>query len=124
MVLGITLALLQFVLGTQVRELVDHFMESGIARTNIIDSLPEWWKFHRSASWIVLAVHVFWAVRLYKIPQLKIYATLVLAILLGQITTGILFTQISMPAFAQPIHIVLGFALILVDLRSLIATKV
>ena len=124
MVLGITLTLLQFVLGTQVRELVDHFMESGIARTNIIDSLPEWWKFHRSASWIVLAVHVFWAVRLYKIPQLKIYATLVLAILLGQITTGILFTQISMPAFAQPIHIVLGFALILVDLRSLIATKV
>ena len=124
MIVSITLALLQFVLGTQVRELVDHFMESGITRTNIIDSLPEWWKLHRSAAWIVLVSHVVWAVSLYKMPQLKSYAIMVFVILLGQMTTGILFIQIGIPAFAQPVHIVLGFALILVDLRAILATKV
>jgi cytochrome c oxidase assembly protein subunit 15 len=124
MIVGISLAILQFVLGTQVRELVDHFMESGVARISIIDSLPEWWKIHRSAAWIVLAAHLAWAMRLYKMPQLKSYAITVFAILLGQMTTGILFTQIGMPAFAQPVHIVLGFALILVDLRAILATKV
>jgi heme A synthase len=59
-----------------------------------------------------------------KMPRLAVYAKLTFAILLAQTLTGILFTQFGFPAFAQPVHILLGFALVLVDLRTLLATKV
>ena len=122
-VASLVIAFLQLVLGTQVREAVDIALESGIARTDIVDSLPKWWGSHRSAVWLIIALHSLWAFPIMKMPRLAVYAKLIFAILLAQSMTGILFTQFGFPAFAQPAHILLGFALVLVDLRILLATK-
>ena len=123
LIASITIAFLQLVLGTQVREAVDIALEAGIARIDLTHSLPKWWGIHRSAVWVIIIVHAMWAVPMMKLPQLALYAKLTLAILLAQTLTGTLFTQFGFPAFAQPIHIILGFALILVDLRILLASK-
>jgi cytochrome c oxidase assembly protein subunit 15 len=123
LIASLIIAFLQFVLGTQVREAVDIALESGIARQDFGHSLPQWWMLHRSAVWVIILVHAMWAVPMMKLPKFAFYAKLTLAILLAQTLTGVLFTQFGFPAFAQPIHIVLGFALILADLRTLLASK-
>lgn len=123
-VASLVMAFLQLVLGTQVRELVDIAIEAKIARTDIVNSLPKWWGIHRSAVWVIVALHAIWAFPMMKIPHLAFYAKLTFAILLAQTMTGILFTHFGFPAFAQPVHILLGFALVLVDLRLLLSTKV
>jgi cytochrome c oxidase assembly protein subunit 15 len=120
---SLTIAFLQLVLGTQVREIVDIAIESGVARIDLVNSLPKWWGIHRSAVWLIVIVHAMWAFPMMKMPRIALYAKLTFAILLAQTMTGILFTHFGFPAFAQPIHIILGFALILVDLRILLASK-
>jgi len=123
LIASLTIAFLQLVLGTQVREAVDIALEAGIARIDIMHSLPKWWGIHKSAVWVIIVVHAIWAIPMLKLPRFALYAKLTLAILLSQTLTGVLFTQFGFPAFAQPIHIILGFALILVDLRILLASK-
>lgn len=123
-VASLVIAFLQLVLGTQVREWVDIAIEARISRTDIVNFLPNWWEIHRSAVWVIIVLHALWAFPIMKMPRLGVYAKLTFAILLAQTMTGILFTQFGFPAFAQPVHILLGFALVLVDLRILLATKV
>jgi heme A synthase len=62
-------------------------------------------------------------VPLLKNSGLRVFAGLALGILFAQAITGVLFTQLGMPALVQPMHIMLGFGLILVDFRVMISTK-
>ena len=65
-----------------------------------------------------------WAVPLLKFKELRNYAGLAIGVIVALATSGFLFVQLSMPAVVQPIHILLGFGLILADLRVLLASKV
>ena len=121
---SLLIAFMQLVFGTQIREAVDLALMLDVSRANLIDSLPEWWVLHRSAVWPIIAVHLMWAIPMLKNENFRNYAQITIAILLGQTITGLLFTQMGFPAFAQPIHIILGFGLILIDFRTLIASKV
>jgi cytochrome c oxidase assembly protein subunit 15 len=121
---SLVLAFSQLVFGTQVREQVDLALEAGVSRPDILDSLPSWWKAHRTAVWPIIAVHLLWAVPLLKNSGLRVFAGLALGILFAQSITGVLFTHLGMPALVQPMHIMLGFGLILIDLRALLASKV
>jgi cytochrome c oxidase assembly protein subunit 15 len=108
---SLVIAFLQLVLGTQVREQVDILLKDEVSRPKILDSLPAWWKIHRTAIWPLLILHLAWAVQIIKIDRIKSFA-------------WILFSNLGMPALVQPAHILLGFGLILVDLRVLLASKV
>jgi len=121
---SLVIAFLQLVLGTQVREQVDILLEDGVSRPEILDSLPPWWKIHRTAFWPILILHLAWAVQIIKIDRIKSFARITIGVLLAQTLTGFLFSNLGMPALVQPAHILLGFGLILVDLRVLLATKV
>lgn len=121
---SLVLAFLQLVLGTQVREQVDILIEHGVARPEILDSLPTWWKIHRTAVWPLLILHLAWAVPLLKNRGLRKYAVITIGVIGALATSGFLFVQLGMPAIIQPAHILLGFGLILVDLRVLLASKV
>ena len=121
---SLTFAFLQLVLGTQVREQVDILLEHGVARPDILDSLPTWWKIHRTAVWPLLILHLAWAIPATKIDVLKSFAWITIGILIAQTLTGFIFSNLGMPALVQPAHIFLAFGLILVDLRVLLASKV
>ena len=123
LIFALALSFLQFVMGTQVREQIDILLESGIARANLLDSLPSWWKFHRSAVWHLILLHLFWVVPAMKIKGLRNFSFIAVAILLAQTLSGFFFVNLGMPALVQPAHIMLAFGLILVDLRALLASK-
>lgn len=106
----------QLVFGTQVREAIDGLSAAGVMRSDWLGALPDWWKAHRTASWVVLAAHAAWSVPLWRQGgDAKRLAQVVAAILAGQFLTGVAFSWAGMPAPAQPVHLLLGMALVLVN---------
>jgi cytochrome c oxidase assembly protein subunit 15 len=108
----------QLIFGTQVREAIDSLSQAGILRASWVDSLPVWWKAHRSASWAVLLVNAAWIVPVLRRSEgqkAKRAAWGVAAILLCQIASGILLVHAGMPALGQPVHLLLGMGLVLAN---------
>jgi cytochrome c oxidase assembly protein subunit 15 len=112
--LALVLTVAQLVLGTQVREQVDLLNHSEVLRADWIGALPGWWKVHRSGSWAVLAVQLMWLMPLRNAEgSLRTIVRLASALLSAQILTGVVFVNLGMPPWAQPVHLLLAVGLIL-----------
>ena len=120
---SLAISFLQLVLGTQVREQIDGLLEHGVERANLISELPSWWKIHRSAIWPLMLLHLSWIVPIFKVKELRIYAGGVLAIISTLAISGFAFVKLGMPAVIQPLHILLAFSLVLLNLRTYLATR-
>lgn len=119
-ILSIILTLVQIVIGTQVREQVDHLNEAGVIRSNWVENLD--WKFyvHRSFSVIVLALN-FWLWRFNKKHQLGFKELNAVMILIGlEVLLGVLLNYVDFPKFAQPSHLLLGTILLAFQLYAII----
>lgn len=119
-ILSIILTLVQIVMGTQVREQVDHLNEAGVIRSNWVENLD--WKFyvHRSFSVIVLALN-FWLWRFNKKHQLGFKELNAVMILIGlEVLLGVLLNYVDFPKFAQPSHLLLGTILLAFQLYAII----
>ena len=104
----------QLILGTQVREQVDLLNHAEVLRIDWINALPSWWKVHRSGSWLVLSVHLLWLIPLRQAQgSLRTMVLLISSLLSLQIFTGVLFVNLGMPAWAQPVHLLLAVGLVL-----------
>ena len=119
-ILSIILTLIQIVIGTQVREQVDHLNEAGIARGNWIENLD--WQFyvHRSFSIIVFVLN-FWLWKFNKKYQLGFKELNTVMILIGlEIFLGVILNYVDFPKFAQPSHLLLGTILLAFQLYAII----
>lgn len=119
-ILSIILTLVQIVIGTQVREQVDHLNEAGVIRNNWVENLD--WQFyvHRSFSVIVLALN-FWLWRFNKKYQLGFNELNAVMILIGfEVLLGVLLNYVDFPKFAQPSHLLLGTILLAFQLYAII----
>lgn len=120
--LGITLILLivQIILGTQVRELVDHLREQGMEGQ--IYGNFNWISYiHRSLSLIVFILYLLTLYRFYKQDQIKhmgVYSILSLGTILILIFSGALMWYLSVPMQLGPVHLVLSMLLLSFFLRS------
>jgi heme a synthase len=99
--------LVQVLLGTQVREAVDQVAAS-VSRDSWISNLGAEFIIHRSFSWIVLLLHVGLMVRLYKTEGSKSFALILILLILGTILTGLGMAYFAIPAFLQPLHLLLA----------------
>ena len=99
--------LVQVLLGTQVREAVDQVAASA-SRDSLISNLGAEFIIHRSFSWIVLLLHVGLMVRLYKTEGSKSFALILILLILGTILTGLGMAYFAIPAFLQPLHLLLA----------------
>ena len=122
---AVVAATAQLLMGTQVREAIDSVAATGVERSGWIEALPAWWKGHRTASWAVLALHAVWL-----IPALRLSPGVrwsvpgaVVAVLLVQMLTGVLFVYAGMPSWAQPLHLLLGVLLVACDVWMLLRVR-
>jgi cytochrome c oxidase assembly protein subunit 15 len=103
----IGVVLVQILLGTQVREAID-----GVARMAIreewISSIHEEFVIHRSFSWIVLLLHIGLIFNLRKTPALKGFQLTLILLILGAILSGLGMAWFAVPAFLQPVHLLLA----------------
>lgn len=113
LMLTMALSLGQILLGTQVREVLDEVVKQlGYDHRDLwIGNLD--WRFyvHRSFSLVILGFHlaVIYQLRKNVKDGLIVNLTFVLIGLVGaEILTGIIMAYIAVPAFAQPIHLLLA----------------
>lgn len=103
----IAVLLVQILLGTQVREAIDQ-IAGAASRETWIANLGGEFVIHRSFSWIVLILHVGLIVRLYKTEGSKTFALTLILLILGTILSGMGMAYFNVPAFLQPVHLLLA----------------
>lgn len=122
--IALILTLIQVILGTQIRELVDHQVRDGI--TNAMEWLknPNWeFYFHRTFSIIVIAVNV-WLLILNKKLGLKLNKiNWVIALLVVEILSGMAMYYLHFPFGMQTTHLVLASILFGVQYYLILETK-
>jgi cytochrome c oxidase assembly protein subunit 15 len=103
----IVVLLIQILLGTQVREAVDHIARLA-ARNEWISSLGLVFIIHRAFSWLVLIMHGILIWNLRKTRGLKAFPLALILLILGTILTGVGMAWFAVPPFLQPVHLLLA----------------
>jgi len=116
---SLLLTFVQIVLGSQVRQEIDFMVKETVDRANWINTMQGDFLFHRSFSWVLLIVNLVLLRMNYKshygIPTLK----WIVALLLLEFVTGVLFSYANMPAFSQPVHLLAATILLCVQFYTL-----
>jgi heme a synthase len=99
--------LVQVLLGTKVREAIDG-ISATLPRNEWISGVDNSFIIHRSFSWIVLILHIALIVNLRKTEGLKAFPLTLILLILGTILTGVGMAYFAVPAFLQPIHLLLA----------------
>lgn len=102
------LILTQVLLGTEVRAAIDRVAGANEGRENWISLIWNDFVVHRSFSWIVLIVHIIFILRLKKTTGYNTLSLSLILLILLTILTGAGMGYFSVPAFLQPIHLVLA----------------
>jgi len=114
-VAALAIILVQIVLGTQVREQIDEISKSLAyqEREVWISRLDKLFLIHRSFSWLVLAacLAIVWKARPYI--EFKKISWMILAMVGLTLLLGLIMMWGSIPAWAQPMHLLLASILVL-----------
>lgn len=119
-VLGFTLT--QVILGTQVREGIDHLVESGLSKVFWLESPTLSFYFHRSFSIVILLANLYLFLRNRRLQLGVQKLDWVLRILLLEILSGIVMSYLHFPFGSQPAHLVLASLLFGVQFYILLQT--
>lgn len=106
--LAMVTMLIQIVFGTQVRESIDVIAANFSNRSEWVSQLGMDFILHRSFSWIILLTNGYLIMQLYKMDVFNMTAKAILAVVILSIFTGTIMAYGSVPAFLQPIHLLLG----------------
>ena len=109
-ILPMILLLAQTVFGTQVRQAIDALGEN-MARTEWMTSLGTEFLIHRSFSWVVLLAHVILAYKMLKSESVKRFGLALILLILGTVLSGTGMAYFNVPAFLQPIHLLVATGL-------------
>ena len=99
--------LVQILLGTQVREAIDN-VAATVPREDWIAGVAGSFNIHRSFSWMVVLVHLGLIFRLSKAEAFRPLSLTLIVLIAATIITGAGMAYFAVPAFLQPIHLLLA----------------
>ena len=114
-VISLTLFIIQMVLGTEVRESVDELLKlyGFNFRENIIESLNNSFKIHRSFSLLILLFQIMTVVTIYlkfkTYKYFKLLSVFMFVLIISEILVGAGMAYFSIPKILQPIHLFIAF---------------
>ena len=103
----IGVVLVQILLGTQVREAIDGVAQYA-AREQWISAIKAEFAIHRSFSWIVLLLHIGLVFNLRKHGAFGGLLLALILLIVGTIISGVGMAWFAVPAFLQPVHLLLA----------------
>jgi cytochrome c oxidase assembly protein subunit 15 len=118
LVISLILSLLQIVLGTQVREDMDHvIVQLGYdLRSEWIENLGLDFYIHRSFTFLIIGINVWLFMKTKKLGgNFRLYTQLASYILVSiglTVLMGIIMAYFGVPPFAQPLHLTLAIVMI------------
>lgn len=116
--IGFVLTIVQIVLGTQVREELDRvaFTFGNMLRGAWIEHLGLSFIIHRSYSLLLMAIHLVFIYKIYKysVRHAAVFkwSQILIIVILFEIISGVGMAYFGIPAFLQPIHLLLGSLII------------
>lgn len=122
LIIGIILMFIQVVLGTQVREQIDIISESmgNMLRDEWVGLVGINFLVHRSFSLLLLVIHLlyfFWAFKYtLRKSQVNLWSQVLIGLIILEIATGMGMAYFGIPAFLQPIHLLIGSLIVGVQL--------
>ena len=122
--INLCIVFLQILLGTQVRENVDHvILELGeSAKTQWVDQLGFIFISHRTFSWVLIVSHfILW--NKLKDSILQRYRYGMMALIGISFLTGIMMAYFAFPLGSQAIHLFISLVLIGLHMNNYIRTK-
>ncbi len=129
LILGMVLTLIQVVLGTQVREEIDQvsFALGNLLRDEWISRLGLDFVIHRSFSIVLLGVHLlyfYWAFK-YSARKSKVnlLSQMLILVVLLEIASGVGMAYFGIPAFLQPVHLLLGSVMLGIQLTLILQLR-
>jgi cytochrome c oxidase assembly protein subunit 15 len=124
--IGVSLlvVLVQIILGTQVRENMDHIIQAlgESAKDQWVENLDFGYIIHRTFSWVILLCHLILWKKLAESP-LQTYRKGVLILISISLGTGILMAYFALPLGSQAVHLLISLVLIGWHISSWIQTK-
>jgi len=124
--IGISLlvVLVQIILGTQVRENMDHVIKAlgEGAKDQWVENLDLGYIIHRTFSWVILLCHLILWKKLAESP-LQTYRKGILVLIGISLGTGILMAYFALPLGSQAVHLLISLVLIGWHISSWIQTK-
>ena len=129
LILGMGLMFIQVVLGTQVREHIDQISNDlgNMLRGEWVERVGLPFLIHRSFSLLLVIVHIiyfFWAFKYTpRRSSLNLWSQVLMGLIIMEIASGIGMAYFGIPAFLQPIHLVLGSLILGVQLILVLQLK-
>lgn len=115
------LSVVQIVLGSQVREQVDHLIEAGVQRNHVISSIDNFFEWHRSLAILVLIVNGLFILKIKG--TLKPNHIKWLAAFIGlEVIAGVSLSYLHLINWIQPIHLLLALLILSVQVHLLFST--
>jgi cytochrome c oxidase assembly protein subunit 15 len=99
--------LLQVFFGTEVRSVIDR-LALEVPRNQWISEAGIKFLTHRSFSWTVLIIHFLLIVKMRKTGGLNSLSLGLIVLILGTFLTGVVMAWWAVPAFLQPLHLLLA----------------
>lgn len=108
LIIALVFTIIQTIIGTQVREQIDHLNHTGLLRSDWVENLN--WQFyvHRSFSLVILFLNLWlwWTNSTKKRGYREMNPIMV--IIGFEILLGVILNYLDVPRFAQPIHLLMG----------------
>lgn len=129
LIIGLILMSVQVVLGTQVREQIDQVATDlgFMLRGEWVERVGLNFLIHRSFSLVLLSVHLlyfFWAFKFTsRKTQISIWSQALIVLIILEIASGVGMAYFGIPAFLQPIHLLVGALIIGVQVILILQFK-
>ncbi len=104
----IILSLLMIILGTQVREEIDAIAKVNIDRSTWISELSYMFYLHRSAVWLIIGLNGLLWYNLRSITTYQYLMKSIIVLIFLEAFVGVILVYLDMPAFSQPLHLLLA----------------
>ncbi|HEY0299367.1 MAG TPA: COX15/CtaA family protein [Arachidicoccus sp.] len=117
--------LVQMVIGTQVRADVDVVSKSFnyMQRESWLKNVGNYLQVHESFAWIAALCCIAVVGKSFSYSALQKRGLVILVLVMSEIFLGLIMTQLKMPAFAQPLHLLFSSALIVSVFSQLLRVK-
>jgi cytochrome c oxidase assembly protein subunit 15 len=122
--INLVIVLVQIILGTQVRENMDHVIQAlgENAKDQWVGRLDMIYIFHRTFSWAIFVSHLYLWNRLQNAP-LQRYRQGMMVLIGISFFTGILMAYFALPLGSQAVHLLISLVLMGWHINSWIKTK-
>jgi cytochrome c oxidase assembly protein subunit 15 len=122
--LSLVLIFIQIILGTQVRENMDHVVQAlgEDDKAHWVEHLDIRYIIHRTFSWSILISHLILWNRL-KLSPLQVYRHGIMILIGISFITGILMAYFAVPVGSQAVHLLISLVLMGWHISSWIQTK-